>query len=86
MQGLEASRFKLKPASGSYFILADYAEISDLNDVEFAKCLTVEHGVAAIPLSPFYPLNQKPEGKYVRFCFAKGDETLKNATEKLCKI
>lgn len=86
MQGLEASRFKLKPASGSYFILADYAEISDLNDVEFANWLTVEHGVAAIPLSPFYPLNQKSDGKYVRFCFAKGDETLINATEKLCKI
>ncbi|HET8696098.1 MAG TPA: methionine aminotransferase, partial [Gammaproteobacteria bacterium] len=48
---LERTRFRARPAAGTYFQLADYSEISDLPDVEFARRLTIEHGVAVIPIS-----------------------------------
>lgn len=78
---LTNSKFKLRPATGTYFQLADYSEISDLSDVEFANYLTQEIGVAAIPISVFYDV--LPKSKYVRFCFAKDDETIIQACEKL---
>lgn len=81
---MQESRFKLLPSSGTYFQLADYSEISDKGDQEFANWLTMEKGVAVIPLSPFY--NDPPGTRIVRFCFAKQDETLKKAAELLCKI
>jgi methionine aminotransferase len=83
-QGLENSKFKLLPCSGGYFQLADYSEISQLGDREFAEYLTKEVGVACIPVSVFY--HHKKDDKVVRFCFAKNDETLQKATEKLCRI
>ena len=52
------------------------------HDVEFAQRLTREHGVAAIPISPFLNENEQP-GPVVRFCFAKRDETLQKAAERL---
>ena len=73
------SRFKLLPSSGTYFQLADYREISDAKDTEFACWLTREKGIAVIPLSPFY--QDPPDSTVVRFCFAKRDETLKQAAE-----
>ena len=81
---LEKSRFTLIPSKGTYFQLADYSAISDLDDLAFATELTQRHGVAVIPLSPFYkdPL----ENKVIRFCFAKQDHTLTQAAEILCKI
>lgn len=83
--GLRASRFEPLACEGSYFQLADYSRISDEPDVEFAKRLTREHGVAAIPISVFY--NDPPPGQRIlRFCFAKQGETLDNAIEKLCAI
>ncbi len=78
------SRFTLLPCQGTYFQLADYSEISDLADVEFCRWLTVEHGVAAIPLSVFS--RQQQSAKIVRFCFAKQDQTLALAAERLCKL
>jgi methionine aminotransferase len=83
--GLHASRFEPLACEGSYFQLADYGAISDEPDTVFAKRLATEFGVAAIPLSPFY--KEPPTGQRIlRFCFAKEDETLDNAIEKLCAI
>ena len=81
---LESSRFNLIPSAGTYFQLADYSAISDLDDLAFATQLTQQYGVAVIPLSPFY--NQPIENKVIRFCFAKRDDTLRQAAELLCKI
>ena len=82
--GLSGSRFSLRPCSGTFFILADYSRISDEPEGQFAKRLTSEFGVAAIPVSAFY---DKPvERKVVRFCFAKKEETLDRALERLIRI
>lgn len=71
-------------SKGTYFQLYDYSEISDLGDIDFAKYLTKEIGVAAIPVSPFYstPTNDK----VVRLCFAKKNETLDAAAERFKKL
>lgn len=81
---LKDSRFKLPPCSGTYFQLADYSDISDETDMDFAVSLIRDHGVAGVPVSPFY-IN-KDDNKVIRFCFAKKEETLKEAAEKLCRI
>ena len=73
-----------QPAGGSYFQLASYERISPLPDMEFARWLTTEHGVATIPVSPFYASRQ--DDKLIRFCFAKKEETLLAAVERLRKI
>ncbi|MDH2431898.1 pyridoxal phosphate-dependent aminotransferase [Pokkaliibacter sp. MBI-7] len=84
-QLLAGSRFRLTPTRGTYFQLLDYSAISDRNDVEMAEWLTREVGVAAIPISVFY--SQPPADlRWLRFCFAKGSETLQKAAERLCKI
>ncbi len=82
--GLKATRFRLLPSEGTYFQCVDYSAISDLPEAEFAKWLTAEIGVAAIPVSAFY---SKPrESGIVRFCFAKKDETLQTALQRLAKL
>ena len=81
---IEKSRFKPIPCHGTYFQMLDYSEISDESDVEFSKQLIIEHGVASIPPSVFY--HQKDDHHVLRFCFAKKDETLEKAAEKLCQI
>ncbi len=81
---LRNSRFKLKPALGTYFQLLDYSTISDLDDRAFSEFLTKEKGVAVIPLSPFYANESKD--KMIRICFAKKDEVLNNAAKKLCDV
>jgi methionine aminotransferase len=82
--GLLKSRFELLPAQGSYFQVASFANISDLPDTRFCEELTIQHGVAAIPLSVF---NENGEDrKLIRFCYAKTTETLATASERLCKI
>lgn len=78
------SKFKLKPALGSYFQLLDYSNITDEKDTDYAIRLTKEIGVASIPVSAFY--HQPVDNKILRFCFAKTEETLEKAAEKLCKI
>lgn len=83
---LAGSRFAFTRAAGTYFQLADYSAIRpELDDVTMAEWLTREHGVAAIPISVFY--QQPPEGlRLVRFCFAKREETLREAAQRLCAI
>ncbi|MBC2656035.1 pyridoxal phosphate-dependent aminotransferase [Pseudomonas sp. MSSRFD41] len=83
---LSASRFCFTRVTGTYFQLVDYSQIRpDLDDVEMATWMTREHGVAAIPVSVFY--QQPPQGqRLVRLCFAKREETLRQAAEKLCVI
>jgi methionine aminotransferase len=78
------SGFRLLPVAGAYFQLVDYAELSSEDDVAFARRLTTEHGVAAIPLSPFYAT--APEARIVRFCFCKEERTLELAAERLRKL
>ncbi|MBU0751899.1 MAG: pyridoxal phosphate-dependent aminotransferase [Gammaproteobacteria bacterium] len=80
-QQLAGSRFVLQPCAGTYFQLARYDAISDLPDTEFARWLTVEHGVATIPVSVFLPSGA--DNRVVRFCFAKGEATLAAAGERL---
>jgi methionine aminotransferase len=84
LQLIKPSRFKAIPCHGTYFQMLDYSAISHEPDIEFSKRLTIEHGVASIPPSVFY-YNQD-DHKVLRFCFAKKDETLERAAEKLCKI
>jgi methionine aminotransferase len=78
---LAATKFRLLPAAGTYFQVADYSAISTLGDVEFARWLTIEHGVATIPISVFY--REPPDARLVRFCFAKENATLDAAAERL---
>ncbi|MET3733016.1 methionine aminotransferase [Moheibacter stercoris] len=82
-QGLETTPFKVIKPEGSYFLLADYSEISDLPDNEFAFWLTEKFKVATIPISAFY--QESPDQKLVRFCFAKKEETMAKAIENLNK-
>ncbi|WP_347157323.1 methionine aminotransferase [Pontibacter chitinilyticus] len=81
---LKDSRFEMIPSAGTYFQLAKYDRLSDAYDVDFARHLVQEAGVAAIPVSAFY--HDKTDHKYLRFCFAKSEETLKAAAEKLVKL
>jgi methionine aminotransferase len=83
---LKDSRFTFVRAAGSYFQLVDYSAIRpDLDDLAMAEWLTREHGVAAIPVSVFY--QQPPRDlRLLRLCFAKREETLRQAAEKLCAV
>ncbi len=83
---LAGSRLRVARAAGTYFQLADYSALRpDLDDVAMAEWLTREHGVASIPVSVFY--RQAPRDlRLVRFCFAKREETLRQAAERLCAI
>ena len=80
-QGLAQTRFKLLPGEGTYFQCVDISDVSDLGEFEFCQWLTSEIGVAAIPLSAFY--GNSFDQRVVRFCFAKKDETLHAALERL---
>jgi methionine aminotransferase len=81
---LKNSRFELLPCEGTYFQLGSYVNVSDESDVDFAKRLVIEYGVATIPLSVFNANGD--DRKILRFCFAKDEKTIQQATEKLCKI
>ncbi|CAN7441103.1 pyridoxal phosphate-dependent aminotransferase [Acidovorax sp. Leaf78] len=83
-QGLADSRLKLLPSNGSYFQCVDISAVSDLNESDFCQWLTREVGVAAIPLSAFY--GDGFDQRVVRFCFAKKDDTLRAALERLRKL
>jgi len=78
------SRLELTPSPGTYFQLVDYSNVSQEPDTEFARRLTIEAGVAAIPVSVF--CESPPDRHLLRFCFAKDSETLERATEILCRI
>ena len=82
---LEGTKLKPLPVPGGYFQLVDYSAVSDLNDLEFSRWLTTEHGVTGIPLSPFYA--EPPAGqRLLRLCFAKNEDTLNQAIERLSKL
>ena len=83
-EGLTRTRFRLLPSEGSYFQCVDISQVSDLAEDQFCQWLTREIGVAAIPLSAFYGDNF--DQRVVRFCFAKKDETLQAALERLAKL
>jgi methionine aminotransferase len=81
---LEGSRFRALPSRGTYFQLLDYSAITREDDMDFALRLTREHGVASIPTSAFLYKQEAP--KVLRFCFAKKDETLEAAAERLQRL
>ncbi len=83
-QGLQKTRLKLLPSEGSYFQCVDISAVSQLSESEFCQWLTREIGVAAIPLSAFY--GEGFDQSVVRFCFAKKDETLHTALERLARL
>jgi methionine aminotransferase len=78
---MQGSRFRPLACRGSYFQLMDYSAITDEADADFAIRLTKERGVASIPTSPF--LRGQTAPRVLRFCFAKRDETLEHAAERL---
>lgn len=84
--GLRNSRFHFTPSQGTYFQNLNYSAIRpDLDDVEMCKFLAEQHGIVAIPISVFY--QQAPENlRLIRFCFAKKDETLEQATAILSAV
>ncbi|WP_313572732.1 pyridoxal phosphate-dependent aminotransferase [Pseudescherichia sp.] len=84
IDALSQSRLKILPCEGTYFLLADYSAISDLDDVSFCQWLTKEVGVAAIPLSVFCA--EAFPHKLIRLCFAKQEATLRAAAERLCTL
>jgi methionine transaminase len=81
---LQQTKFEVLPCEGSYFQLASYATISSENDLDFTKRLVKDYGVATIPLSPFYADGKQT--KCIRFCFAKDENTLQTAVERLMKL
>ncbi|MGB1291730.1 MAG: methionine aminotransferase [Pseudoalteromonas sp.] len=81
---LKESRFTVLPSEGTYFLLLDYSDVSELNDVEFCQWLAEQAGVAAIPLSVFY--EKHSNDKVIRLCFAKNEATLIQAAEILCQL
>ncbi len=84
LKKIKKSRFKALPCDGTYFQLLDYSEISNLTEMEMAKKLCVEAGVASIPVSAFY--QKPPESKVLRFCFAKDKNTISEGAEILCSL
>lgn len=99
---IKNSKFKFTPSSGTYFQCVDYSAISDEPDMAFVRWLTVEKGVAAIPLSPFYAQTTDKQttdkqatgsavipanqSRVIRFCFCKDDDTLQRAADVLCSL
>jgi methionine aminotransferase len=83
-EGLKRTKFRILPSEGSYFQCVDISEVSDLGEAEFCMWLTAEIGVAAIPLSAFY--GNGFDQRVVRFCFAKKEETLNTALDRLAKL
>ena len=88
MEGLLKTQFKPLPSPGTFFMLADYSEISDSSESAFSMWLTKTHGVTVIPVSAFYKYPDLSESnhKLVRFCFAKKESTIDYAIERLMKI
>jgi len=84
LDAVSTSRFEPIPCEGTYFQLLKYDQITDEKDVDFAVRLTKEFGLASIPVSVFYHVLL--DEKVLRFCFAKGEETLKRAGEILAKV
>lgn len=84
VKALQTTKLKPLPCYGSYFLNVDYSNISNQNDIEFSEYLTEEFGVATIPISVFYA--NPPQDKILRLCFAKNENTMLQATEKLAQL
>ena len=84
LKKIKKSRFNILPCSGSYFQLLDYSAISKMGDIKMARKLCAEAGIAAIPVSVFYPEDNGE--KILRFCFAKDKQTLSDGAEILCSL
>jgi methionine aminotransferase len=82
--GLATTRLRALPSEGTYFQCVDYSPVSDLGEAAFCRWLTTEIGVAAIPLAAFYDAGF--EQRIVRLCFAKRDETLRLALDRLARV
>jgi methionine aminotransferase len=82
--GVGATRLRLLPSEGTYFQCVDYSAISDRSEEDFCRWLTSDIGVAAIPLSAFYEDGRNQ--LLARFCFAKRDETLNSALDRLARL
>jgi methionine aminotransferase len=82
--GLARTRLRVLPCEGTYFQCVDYSQVSDKPEIDFCRWLTSEVGVAAIPLSAFYA--DGFEQRIARFCFAKKDETLALALDRLASL
>jgi methionine aminotransferase len=83
-EGLKRTKLRLLPGEGTYFQCVDISGVSDLGEADFCKWLTADMGVAAIPLSAFY--GNGFDQRVVRFCFAKKDDTLNTALDRLAKL
>jgi methionine transaminase len=83
-EGLQRTKFEILPSEGSFFQCVDISAVSELSEAQFCQWLTREIGVAAIPLSAFY--GSGFDQRVVRFCFAKKDETLRAAIERLSRL
>ena len=81
LQAMDGLGFNMSPSKGTYFQLAEYSQLSSEPDTQFVERLTKEAGVAAIPVSVFY--ESPPETCWIRFCFAKQDDTLHQAVDRL---
>ncbi len=81
---IQGTAFKPLACSGSYFQLLDYSKLSNEKDMDYAVKLTKDYGVASIPVSAFY--RNGTDHKLLRFCFAKSEETLEKAAERLHKV
>lgn len=86
VEALEGAGFHPFTPEGTYFVLADFSQLSEASDVEFARTLTTEHGVAAVPPSVFYQEKPEEASKLLRFAFCKEPETLEEAARRLRKI
>lgn len=84
IENLKGSKFQVIEPAGTYFMLLDYSNVSDMNDVDFAKFLTEKYKITMIPISVFY--TQKYSGKVLRICFAKRDKVLVEAGKILSSI
>lgn len=84
LRQIAGSRFKTLPCHGTYFQMLDYTEITDEKDLDYARRMTIEHGLASIPVSVFYHSGE--DNKVLRFCFAKANETLERAAEILIRL
>jgi aspartate/methionine/tyrosine aminotransferase len=80
--GLAAAGFRCTPPEGSYYVIADFSDLSDLPDDEFATWLTIEHKVATVPGSSFCS-DPAMGRRWVRFAFCKKEATLKAAVANL---
>ena len=81
---MKQTRFKPLPSYGSYFQLYSYRSLTDEPENDFAKRLTKEYRVTAIPTSVFY--KNETDNKTLRFCFAKKEDTLKEAVNRLMRL